>query len=283
MINEQLLPTEEDVKFWEQNGYWKSSKVLDDDFLERLRNAMYRLWAAEFETGKEPWGGPWRLPENPYAIRKMDNAHWANNTIKELATNETIGAMAARLARTDEIRLWHDQLLYKPGLGDAASGAGGNVGWHQDRNYWQCTTDNLLTAWVAFDDVTLHNGCMQVVPGSHTWGLLEGNFFEQDMEKLKKSIEEKTGKEFKTEPLTLKAGEVSFHHCLTIHGSGPNLTRRPRRSLVLHLMPKNAYYVAGSDNDNHMNAELMRRMGGKDGNYFRGEYWPVLYSSRQAA
>lgn len=276
MIDNSMMPTDDDVRFWEANGYWKSKKVLSDEFLDRLRNAMYRIWSAEFETGREPWGGPWRLGDNPAAIRKMDQAHWTNNTIRELATNATIGAMAAKLARTTEVRLWHDQLLYKPGQGPNAKG-GGNVGWHQDFHYWQCTTQDLLTAWVAFDDVTVENGCMSVVPGSHRWGVFEGNFFEQDLAKLQGQIEQVSGRPFNAVPVTLKAGEVSFHHCLTIHGSGPNYTLKPRRSLVMHLMPANAHYVAGSSCDNHMNAILMQRQGGRNGDLFKGDLWPTLY------
>ena len=36
-------------------------------------------------------------------------------------------------------------------------------------------------------------------------------------------------------PVELLKGEVSFHHCLTIHGSGPNLSNAPRRSIAVHL------------------------------------------------
>ncbi len=280
MIREELLPTEEDIRSYEENGFWVSRKILDDDFIEQVRNAMYRLWASEFETGKEPWGGPWRLGDNPLAIRKMDQAHWSSTVIRKLALNETVGAIAARLARTGEIRLWHDQLLYKPGAGAQAAKAGGNVGWHQDRNYWQCATDDLLTAWVALDNVTVENGCMMMVPGSHKWGLLEGNFFEQDLDALKAKIEKVTGKPFKAVPVPVPLGGVSFHHCLTIHGSGPNVTDLPRRSLVVHVMPEQAHYVAGTPNDNHMNAILMRQQGGKHGDRFKGELWPTLYSRK---
>lgn len=282
LIDESLLPTDDDVAFYEEHGYWIGPKVLDDAFLDRLRLAMYQVYAAEFETGKEPWGGPWVLGDNRLAVRKMDQAHWANNTFRELVTHATIGAIAARLARTPEVRLWHDQLLYKPGQGPNAK-AGGNVGWHQDRNYWQCTTDNLLTAWVAFDDVTVQNGCMLAVPGSHKWGLIEGNFFEQDLEAFKTKIVRELGHEWKTVPLEIPAGALSFHHCLTIHGSGPNFTHKPRRSLVLHLMPDDAHYVAGTPNDNHMNAILMRERGGRDGDRFAGDLWPVLYSEKTPA
>ncbi len=282
MIDQSLLPTDKDIEFWNENGYWISKKLLSDEFLEQLRNAMYRVWAAEFETGKEPWGGAWKLGENPDAIRKMDQSHWSNNTLRKLATSGVVGEVAAKLTGSPEVKLWHDQLLYKPGSGEKAAKAGGNVGWHQDHYYWTCTTQDLFTAWVAFDDVSLDNGVMQVVPGSHKWGLLDGNFFEQDMDKLKSDIEKKTGKEFKTVPLEMKAGQVSFHHCLTIHGSGPNFTNKPRRSLVMHLMPGSATYVSGTWCDAHMNAILLTKGGGKEGDRFVGDLWPVLYPQATA-
>ena len=69
---------------------------------------------------------------------------------------------------------------------------------------------------------------------------------------------------------------------MTIHGSGPNLTDAPRRTLVLHLMPGDTRYVAGSPDDNHMNAILMQRGGKTDGDLFEGDYWPQLYPAQVA-
>ncbi len=278
MIDERRLPTTADVQFFADNGYWLGGKVLTDAQLDRLRAAMEEVYAGRFETGCEPWAGGWRDTGDTTQIRKTDNAHWANDTIRELALNETIGAMAARLMDTPEVRLWHDQLLYKPGQGEQARSAAGNVGWHQDHGYWRCTVPDLITAWVAFDDVTLNNGCMQVVPGSHKWGLLpHSDFFNTDLEGMKARLAEHTGQAINTVPCQLEAGAVSFHHCLTVHGSGPNLTDRPRRSLVMHLMPAHARYIADTPDDNHMNAILMKRQGGRDGDLFAGELWPVLF------
>ena len=277
MVKDELLPTAEDVRFYQENGYWIAPKVLSDDFLERVKDAQDRVYAGEYETGKEPWGGRWQKPENPLAVWKLDQAHWTNNTIRELVTCDQIGAIAAKLSGASTIRLWHDQLLYKPGQKGKEGVQAGNVGWHQDHNYWRCAPATLLTAWVAFVDVGVENGCMHVVPGSHKWGTFQGDFFNQDLDALKKKFEQETGREFITMPLEMKAGQVSFHHCLTIHGSGPNLGVDPRRSIAIHLQPGDAQYIAGTPDDQHMNAILMRELGRKDGDHFAGDYWPVLY------
>lgn len=277
-VREDLLPTEHDVRFYEENGYWIGPRVIDEARLERLREAMERVYQGQHETGHEPWSASWRPGDSPSALRKTDNAFWADLTIRALALDPTIGAMAARLARSEEIRLWHDQLLFKPGQGPQSASSAANIGWHQDRHYWQNTADNLLTAWVPFDDVNLDNGCMQFVPGSHRWGLLaEGDFFTGDLDELARKIERATGKEFKPIPVVLKAGQPSFHHCLTIHGSGPNTTDRPRRSLAIHLAPKGARWITGTPCDDHMNSLLMRHQGGKPGDLFEGPLWPRLW------
>jgi ectoine hydroxylase-related dioxygenase (phytanoyl-CoA dioxygenase family) len=284
MIKEELLPTAADVRFFAEQGYWLGGKVLSDAELEALIAAQDEVFAGRFETGRTPWAGGWQDDGDPTQIRKTDNAHWANRTISQLVQNPTIGAMAARLMQTPAVRLWHDQLLYKPGQGATGASRAGNVGWHQDHGYWRCTVPDLITAWVAFVDVPDEKGCMQVVPGSHQWGLLpESDFFNTDLETTKAKIEGLTGQPFVTKPCALKAGEVSFHHCLTIHGSSQNMTNTPRRSLVLHLMPEHARYIAGTPDDNHMNAILMREQGGKDGDAFAGELWPQMYPAVEGA
>jgi len=278
-VNESVLPTADDVRYFEENGFWLGGKVIDDAMIARVNAAMDAVHRGEYETGEAPWGA-WKDNGNPAQIRKTDNANWANNTIRELATNATVGAMAARLVNTPQVRLWHDQMLYKPGQAASGKSASGNVGWHQDHGYWRCAPPDLITAWVALVDVDENNGCMQCVPGSHKWGLLdESDFFNTDLDGMKQKISALSGKPFESVPCRLRAGEVSFHHCLTIHGSGPNLTDLPRRSLVLHLMPDHAHYIAGSPDDNHMNAILMQREGRKDGDKFEGKYWPVLFGA----
>lgn len=280
-IDASVLPEAHDVAFFQENGYWRTrGPVIAPAQLERLRAAMDRIHRCEFETGREPiryWKSD--ASQDPLAILKTDNTHWADRTLYDLATNATIGAIAARLAGAREIRLWHDQMLLKPGAGPDAHTTEGNVGWHQDWNYWQCAEPpHLLTAWVAFDDVTAENGAMQAIPGSHRWGLLSGSdgFFRGDRNAQLRHMMP-TGESITPVFLPLPAGGVSFHHCLTLHGSGPNRTLRPRRSLVLHLMPEGTRYRAGSPSDNHFSAGAHREQGGKDGEPFGGDAFPVLF------
>ena len=43
---------------------------------------------------------------------------------------------------------------------------------HQDNYYLRVHPGTCMAAWLALDDCDDANGCMQVVPGSHTWDIL---------------------------------------------------------------------------------------------------------------
>ncbi|WP_135555299.1 phytanoyl-CoA dioxygenase family protein [Paenibacillus cymbidii] len=273
MVDYDWLPSDHDMAFFNENGYWISPKIIDDERLTLLNRHMDNVYNGEFETGRAPWKA-WK--DTP-GLRQTDNCHWADYTLRELAVDPLIGRLAAKLLNTKSTRLWHDQLLYKPGTGTTRVKA--NVGWHQDYSYWQCVAEPaLVTAWVAFDDVSAANGCMQVVPGSHKQGLMKVNdFYEQNIEQQERGLKESLGGLFKPVPIEMKAGQVSFHHALTIHGSGANTTDRPRRSMAIHLMSGEARYKAGTINDHHMNVRLFQP---KDGERFVGDGLPLLYEEK---
>jgi hypothetical protein len=64
----------------------------------------------------------------------VNNSWWVNNAMKQVALSPAIGEVGAKLLRTDEIRLWHDQVIIKPGLGPSGhTEKAGNIGWHQVR------------------------------------------------------------------------------------------------------------------------------------------------------
>lgn len=272
----EIVITEADKQFYQEKGYWISPKLIDDEQIERLRVAHDRIWSGDFDTdaygangfaGKQEW--------DPQRLRKTENGWYLNDEIKGIVTSPLIGRLAADLMETDEVRLWHDQVIYKPGVGDTDT-ALGNVGWHQDYGYWQCSnTTNMITVWLALQDTDLTNGGMMSIAGSHKWGLVPDSdtFFDQDLGALKNKYAE-LGREWVEEPCILKAGQASFHHALTFHGSGPNRTREPRLSVVAHLMPKGTAYRPRVQY--HTNILLLgpRPVAGQ---LFDNEYFPVLY------
>ncbi|MBI3004039.1 MAG: phytanoyl-CoA dioxygenase family protein [Ignavibacteriales bacterium] len=270
-MNINNLPGKDDVSFFQENGYWLSPKIFNDIELRDFREHHAKIVAGEYETKRPPLSRD-PQPGDTSRLVQVNNAYWTDATIAKLTLHPLIGKIAARLSGVNGIRLWHDQLLFKP----PQIGKAGNIGWHQDKGYWQCIdNDNAITAWVALEDVNEENGCMEVVPGSHRWGLLgEDHFYQQDVEEQIKRIEEKTGHRFTTTSCVLRAGCVSFHHCFTIHGSRANTSGRPRISLAIHLIADGTRYKAGTTSDDHTSNTLLRP---KDGQPYAGPYFPVLF------
>jgi ectoine hydroxylase-related dioxygenase (phytanoyl-CoA dioxygenase family) len=274
---ERVKVTQEDKHVFDRDGYWISPKLLKDEEIARLRAAHERIWSRDWDRE----GLPIYHNYSPYTqdspkLRKLDNGWLINDTVREIVTNPLLGEIAADLLEEDSIRLWHDQVLYKPGLNGQVSNVG-NVGWHQDYGYWESSsTTNMVTVWIALQDTDLTNGGMMTILGSHKWGLIKDSntFFEQNLDILRDKFATENRK-WTEEPCILKAGQASFHHALTFHGSGPNHTADPRLSIVAHLMPGNTTYREGEQR--HPNVELLGPRP-YNGQKFDNEFFPLLYS-----
>src|SRR5207248_3541703 len=135
----------------------------------------------------------------------------------ELVSHPTLGALAAEITGARWVQVWWVQLLYKPPTDPEGMGST-NVGWHQDRHYWQVWEEGseLFTAWVALSDVTAASGPMRFVRGSHRWDLLEGSdFYGQDHNAQRERIPVPPVAAWEEVPALLPPGGVSFHHNLT--------------------------------------------------------------------
>jgi ectoine hydroxylase-related dioxygenase (phytanoyl-CoA dioxygenase family) len=246
---------------YDAQGFWLAPRLFDADELGRFRAATARVVAGDY-TGERP--PTLCLPAHPsgHDLRKIDNAWWADPDLAALATDRRLAEIAAALLDVPAVRLWQDQLLYKP-PGDAASTT---IGWHQDWASWDTVASHaaFVTAWVAFDDTDNDNGAMQMIPASHQWGLVTGasNFFATDRDTQLAGLGDRD-----PEPVSLvmRAGQVSFHHPLTFHGSGANTSDRLRRSLAVHFVDASVTAVARDGVWQHYNLALFRERGGRLG------------------
>lgn len=266
---------------YRERGYWRSPRLFDAQTTARLRRAHRRLWAGDFDHPIASQYGPPGEESDRAAVRQQCNAFWLNDDIRAVTTSPLLGAIGARLMGVDEVRLWHDQAVKKPGAG-AAGGAvtAGNIGWHQDYGHWQCSSStDMCTAWVALQDTDLGNGAMRTIVGSHRWGLLEesDNFGKKDLEGLRARLStQPISGAWIDEPCVLREGEVSFHHCLTLHGSGPNLSGAARLCVISHMMPGDTSYRPSPQH--HPNLVFLGP-DARPGQRFAGPWWPVMWPS----
>ncbi len=229
---------------YERDGFFIAPPVIPAELLARVRPRIAAVYAGEYETGLAPAGNPQGSKEPPTSLVKIDNAHRSDRTILELISHPAIGRWAAAITGAKMIQVFASQMLIKPPGGRDT----GSVGWHQDQEYWEPALEGeLFTAWVAISDVTAASGPMRFVHGSHHWGLLKaGDFFSGKLDALKQRIQEKSdGHAWRESAAVLAPGAVSFHHRLTVHGSGPNVAAEPRVSFAIHLRTEKSGLRAG--------------------------------------
>jgi hypothetical protein len=276
-----LLPGSDDVRFYREQGYWISPLLFSGDEIDEALFGTERFYAGDYDfhlADKLQMFSGWK-PGDGDGLRINDYVALRNRELSAVALHPLIGAIAAKLCDSNAMRLWHDQLIYKPGT-DVGCAAG--IGWHTDRAYWQtCSSGEMLTAWIPLHDTDEKIGTLQVVGRSHSWtgeSAMRG-FHDQTLRSVADCCPEHDSP-LTTIPIVLQKGQVSFHHCRTIHGSGPNLTDRPRQTISVHLQDEsNRYRAATAANGEpawHRNDVLCRKRDGMP-DYADPDFCPVLW------
>jgi ectoine hydroxylase-related dioxygenase (phytanoyl-CoA dioxygenase family) len=146
---------------------------------------------------------------------------------------EGVAAIACDLLGARSVQLLQDTLLLK-------RPSAGSIALHQDYSYTAyLDRPSSLAVGLALTDATRENGCLYVVDGSHTWGLVSGlHLFADELQKdlgrgLPPAQRERV--DSAKVPLEVRAGDVTIHHCLTLHGSDDNTSARPRKTVITHL------------------------------------------------
>ena len=156
---------------------------------------------------------------------RLGNMHLYFPWMLELATRPALLDLAETLLGPD-VLIAGSVLLNKPPRDPAFAS------WHQDNTYAMFS----LSAWIALTDSGAHNGCMRVVPGTHTHGRLPHVVSTDAHNMLKRGPQlAATVDERAAVSVTLQAGQYSLHHPAIIHGSGPNTSEFARTGFVVRF------------------------------------------------
>jgi len=153
-----------------------------------------------------------------------------------LSTDPRIVGLVQQVIGPD-IVFWGSQLFCKP------ANTGLAVPWHQDGHFWPIRPLATCTVWIAIDDVTVENGAMQFVPGSHRERLLYAHEDEvSDEVALNASLAPHHLDLTHAAVDELPAGALSLHDVFLIHGSKPNRSANRRAGFVMRYMPATSHY-----------------------------------------
>lgn len=233
---------------YEQDGFFVRGSAFADDEVASLRAAAERVAAAAARHLDRP-RKRYAIDGNVYlegdgstiqlehveatrTLRVIEPFHHLDPVFDGLMDDPRLVEPMRGLVGSERVALYTDKLNLK------RPREGSGFRWHQDSPYWHhfaAHLDRLPNVMLALDDADEGNGCFRVVRGSHREGCLPGL---QSQGKLGALF---TDPRFFDEgaqvPLVVPAGSLVFFSAHTVHGSGPNLSERPRRALVITYQP----------------------------------------------
>jgi ectoine hydroxylase-related dioxygenase (phytanoyl-CoA dioxygenase family) len=248
-------------------GFLLGDRVLDDAQVDVLRAELDRVIAERDNRSKPQPVLARNLSGSPdKMIWQIVNIWEASEPYRELIYHPQVVEEIAQLTGgPDELRVWHDQIQYKP-----AETGGVNM-WHQDSPYWPILQPKTsqVTAWIALDDVDESNGCMSMVPGSYHWG--NQISFLHTIKRFEEMPAEFNGRKIQTQLCPVRKGCVHYHHSLTWHGSHANTSGKPRRAIAAHYMTSETRYDASG---NHVMKPFVTVA---DGERLAGDHFPLVW------
>ena len=208
--------TREQIAGFNRDGYVAGIRIFDEEEITAIRCYFDELLARTLAAGGDSYS--------------ISTAHLRYGRVYDLLTHPRIVACIKDLIGHNVIG-WGSHFFCK------MPGDGKRVSWHQDASYWPLTPSMAMTAWLAIDAATSENACMRYIPGSHHLGHLTYTLSENDEGNvLNQTV---LGAETLGEPVNveLRAGEISIHSDLLLHGSEANQSSKRRCGLTLRYCP----------------------------------------------
>ncbi|MCC5828543.1 MAG: phytanoyl-CoA dioxygenase family protein [Phycisphaeraceae bacterium] len=235
------------IDFYREHGYLAIRQVLDADEIEAAGGAIERLVTGQasgegdIETMYEAAArsiGIERLSdrEKLQMVRKVGlwGGTWRSSGLPVM--HPAIVALVRRLLGGREPEPFQVMALLKPAHG------GREKPWHQDHAYFNLgLEDRIVGVWIALDEATVENGCMQLLDGGHKLGPMH-HWKRRDWQLCDSQIMGRT-----SVAVPLPPGGALFFDSLLPHGTPTNHSAMPRRAMQFHYAPADAKPIQTED------------------------------------
>ncbi len=252
-----FLSQAQQAKFW-QDGFLLVEYAVTPKELNNLRS-VFASWVEESRKHKKDYGEtldgrarfdlePGHNAEKP-ALRRVQSPEEISDIFSDAMHDTRMVDFVAELIGP-AIKFHHGKVNSK------LPGAATKVKFHQDFTFEPMTNDDVITALLFLDDVTLENGPLEVVPGSHKgelyslWhdGVFTGAVADSVVEAHKDNIIKCTG----------KAGSVCLMHASLLHGSTPNFSDKSRTLYIATYYSEDAIELSPNALPSKFTHELIR-------------------------
>ena len=257
MASARRLSEAQVEEFW-RHGYLVTEDAVTAAQLEHMCAALQH-WIEESRSHQAPYGetidarprfdlAHAHCADKP-ALRRVNNPPEIDPVFAEVAFDSEFVDMISDLIGPD-LKFHHAKLNLKQ------PGSETRVGWHQDFSYTPHSNDHVITALLMLDDVSMDNGCLMGVPGSHREGqksLWQGGVFtgKVDEETTRAAIS-------RAQPIIGRAGSICLMHTMLLHGSEPNRSQSARTLYICVYSAADAVPLSRSPLPNRFEGRVVR-------------------------
>ncbi|MFO1056128.1 MAG: phytanoyl-CoA dioxygenase family protein [Dongiaceae bacterium] len=200
--------------------------------------------------------------------------------LRAFCLHSAVPSVAAQLLQTDRVNLLYDQVFVKE------PGSFAPTPWHNDQPYWPVRGTQLLTLWVACDPVTLANGGLEFVRGSHRQSRWYRPFDTDETGRVTEIFKGDEDRDFEDMPdieaardrldivsWEMQPGDALAFHALTLHAArGNGEARQRRRAYAIRLTGRDVRYYAGRVWNSYITNPALQT-----GDRLDGPQYPVVY------
>lgn len=234
--------TPTDIADYQENGFIRYEHFFSKKEIDILGQAIDQAVDAKRDRILGAENGGRSSQDYERVFNQMVNLWTDYPAVKEYTFSTRLADTARQLSQVDHVRLYHDHAMIKP-PGQISK----ETNWHQDAPYWPMDPVGSLSAWIAVDDVSLDNGCLHFVPGSHKFGRLEPIKLGVENESIVDKMRQQGYEVAAPLPMEMAAGGVTFHHGCNFHYAGPNHSSAPRRAFAVIYIPDYVTFTGGKD------------------------------------
>lgn len=193
--------------------------------------------AISFFLEEEAHGGDGRLKRaKRESINKIGHAlHDLDPVFSAFSHSKRMEAAARAVGFEDPLLLQSMAIMKPPGIG-------GEVTCHQDSTFLYTEPESCIGFWLAIDEATLENGCMEFIPGEHE-GPLRRLFRRKEgggTEMIELSMDPYPEERRVAAPAAI--GDLVIFSGRAPHMSRANRSVKPRMAYTLHMIEKSAHY-----------------------------------------
>ncbi len=224
-LNETYPISDRQIEQFQTDSYIRLKNIFSPGAIYLLRQELQQLFNRTHKA------------DSNRQFSNMEMMWLESDLVKAFVFSKRLGQLAADLLKVSSVRIYHDDFLCKePGCG--------RTPWHYDGHHYPIASNNVVTLWMPLQPTPKEMGPLEFAKGIETYKLLK----EIPFDKFSQHSDGAIAKSLQTHGIVIdrepfQLGEISFQHCLNVHGASANYTTEQRLAFGLSYFENGARVI----------------------------------------